>query len=487
MPGGDSAPVGGSWSSTDSALFVAAASGDERRVERLLDFQAEEHPEDDLTSARDEVGRTLFYTACMHGSVEVAQLLAERGLTCASQPNRLGVTPVCAAAWQGHLAAVRYLCEGASRGELDVSIETADRFGVRPLFAACRQGHEDVVRYLVEEQSADLACRTSEGQTCFFTACDMGQLATARYLAALSPAVDTACVTDRGWSPLIAAACRGHGDIIEFLLDEERLRPMGIAAANPADTTQDGETAFFGAAFHGQVAAARRLAASAPDTAFRPNLDGQTPLFAAARRGHTEVVRFILGQYCRSYPSASERAALLSATFSGSGLSAEEAAEQAGHTELADLLAGECARLRLVARAVSGALLWDLVEELTVTNLRRDPSSPGGDAAAAPAADPAAVDGVMTDWVFVERRLRAPVPTGRGNGRSDHLMFRPFIPAGRRLRCAQQLLALATAARGVDAADKRHAPPSPSPLRMLCEDLQQLVAGHVLNSPRLWL
>lgn len=262
---------------TDNALFDAAVSGSTEELERLLLQVADAHSNGNPSGLLDESGRTLFYTACMHGHVDVAQLLAARGLADATRPNQLGVTPVCAAAHHGHLSAVRFLCEGPCSDEVD--IELGDHYGARPVFAACMSGHEDVVRYLVEEQRADVAFCTTEGQTCFFAACDQGQLQIAYYLAGLLSSEDVAAVTTRGWSPLIAAACRGHDEVVEFLLRHE-----DVLAADPGATTRAGETAFFGAAFFGQDVAARQLATSAPDTVFRANMDGQTPLYAAARR-----------------------------------------------------------------------------------------------------------------------------------------------------------------------------------------------------------
>ena len=267
---------------TGKALFDAAVSGSTEVLERLLPHGANVHSNGNPSSLLDEAGRTLFYTACMHGHVDVARLLAARGLVDAARPNQLGITPVCAAAHRGHLSAVRFLCEGPYSDEVD--IELGDRYGARPVFAACMAGHEDVVRYLVEEQSADVAFCTAEGQTCFFAACDQGQLQIAHYLAGLLSPEDVTAVTFRGWSPLIAAACRGHEEVVEFLLNKEQLRHVGLPPADPGATTRDGETAFFGAAFYGQDVTARQLATSAPGTVFRANIDGQTPLYAAARR-----------------------------------------------------------------------------------------------------------------------------------------------------------------------------------------------------------
>jgi|EP01043_Picozoa_sp_COSAG02_P053696 ankyrin repeat protein len=264
-------------------VFAAAASGSIEEMQQLLLAHAGDgQPSKSQLRVVDEAGRTLLYSACMHGNVAVARFLVDRGWADVAQPSQLGMTPVCAAACQGHLSAVRFLCEGPSSDEVD--IEIGDRYGARPVFLACMSGHEDVVRYLVEEQRADIVSCTNEGQTCFFTACDHGKLQIVHYLAGLLSPKDIAAVTKRGWSPLIAAACRGHDGVVEFLLDEQQLRDMGVATADPAATTCDDETAFFGAAFYGHYIVARRLATLALHTVFTANIDDQTPLYAAARR-----------------------------------------------------------------------------------------------------------------------------------------------------------------------------------------------------------
>lgn len=258
------------------ALFTTAASGSVEEFAQLLLVctQGTNAGTQHSTTGLDEAGRTLFYTACMHGNVDVARFLVDRGLADVARSNQLGMTPVCAAACQGHLSAVQFLCEGLGADKVDV--EAGDCYGARPAFVACMSGHEGVVRYLVEEQHVDLAFCTTDGQTCFFTACDQGHLRIARYLAGLLSQEDIAAVTNRGWTPLIAAACRGHGEIVNFLLEDEHARQ------DPDAVTHNGQTAFFGAACHGQDTVARRLAASSPGSIIRRDVDDQTPLYAAA-------------------------------------------------------------------------------------------------------------------------------------------------------------------------------------------------------------
>ena len=164
------------------------------------------------------------------------------------------------------------------------------------------------------------------------------------------------------------------------------------------------------------------------------------------------VVRLIVDQAKCLFPCAAARESALSAKCTATGLCAEEAAVGEGHVLVADFLAFECARLRLLARAVSGEISWDFVQELT-----RALSTHGSVDRRPP--------GTKPNWLMIERHLT--ITTSR------------VVPAGRKRRCALQLLAFATAInlRGR----------SMSPLHVLCEDLQLDIAKHVQRSPRLWI
>ena len=178
-------------------------------------------------------------------------------------------------------------------------------------------------------------------------------------------------------------------------------------------------------------------------------------------------MQLVVGEAQRMFPSAAEREALLSAKCTTTGLTAEQAAEGEGCMDVADYLAFECARLRLLARAVSGTVSWDLVQDLTET-LGTDRSAGHGLGVIGKPVDVKAKRSVQQpDWMMVERRLCVP-----------HV---PFVPAARRIQCAMQLLAFATGTT------LRGQGRSVSPLSYLCGDLQHAVANHVHHSPRLWI
>lgn len=176
--------------------------------------------------------------------------------------------------------------------------------------------------------------------------------------------------------------------------------------------------------------------------------------------GHIAVVQVLVEQTRPLIPSSAKREAVLSATCSTSGFTAQEAAEAGGYTEVSDYLETECARLRLLARVVSGAVSWDLVDEVS----RKVASDQNDDRGTAKVTS---VSALHPDWLQVERLC------------TPHA--RPFVPVGRRCRFAFQLLAFGT---GANLCEEGR---SLSPLRALCDDLQHAIAKHVWQSPRLWV
>ena len=71
--------------------------------------------------------------------------------------RRDGATPLLAAASEGHLAAVRLLCEAGADKDL------ADAEGLAPLGAAARHGHEEVASLLREAGARQAAVAGAGG------------------------------------------------------------------------------------------------------------------------------------------------------------------------------------------------------------------------------------------------------------------------------------------------------------------------------------
>jgi ankyrin repeat protein len=64
----------------------------------------------------------------------------------ANQPNKRGVPPMCAAAFEGHLAVVRYLVR-----DFGADLNHADEDGLTALMAASYGKHAELMKWLVKE------------------------------------------------------------------------------------------------------------------------------------------------------------------------------------------------------------------------------------------------------------------------------------------------------------------------------------------------
>ncbi|KAF5856133.1 hypothetical protein ETB97_007837 [Aspergillus alliaceus] len=131
------------------------------------------------------------------------------------------------------------------------------------------------------------------------------------------------CRTQRGETPLTAAAAAGAGDVVEELLR------TGKVDANSKD--RFGQTPLLAAARNGHLGIVKRLLAIEGVDADARSQSGDSPLLAAARNGHAGIVKLLLAIPTvdpDQQPSFGDRALL--------------AAVCAGHTDVVEaLLANE--------------------------------------------------------------------------------------------------------------------------------------------------
>jgi ankyrin repeat protein len=160
--------------------------------------------------------------------------------------------------------------------------------GVTPLLTAAKEGHAEIVRYLVEEKGADPRLPSLSGAT-----------------------------------PLFSAAKRGHMEVVRLLVDE-----LGV---DPGERNViDGGTALWAAARVGNLEMLEFLLERGA-SADGANVDGLTPMMAAALSGKSECVRLLIDQGGAD-PNAREK----------KGDTAMIMACAMGGTEIVEFLAREC-------------------------------------------------------------------------------------------------------------------------------------------------
>ena len=206
--------------------YQPALKTNEGVVNRLLEKDAE--------SERPSIAPLLAAAWGGH-EVDVNGLL-EKG----TNPNVeiFGVTPLLAAAWDGHEAVVELLLKYGAEAEhpsvapllvaawanskdipqrLETTRPSVAVFGVTPLYAAASNGHEAVVSRLLENGASPNA--KSLGVTPLHAAALNGHEAVVSLLLKYSADVNAKSLSRSGFMPLHAAALNGHEAIVQQLLD----------------------------------------------------------------------------------------------------------------------------------------------------------------------------------------------------------------------------------------------------------------------------
>ena len=111
-------------------------------------------------------GVSLLSYAALHGKVEVAQFLVEKGADMDKAKNS-GATPLFIACQQGHLGVVRLLVEKGA------DVDEARDDGGTPLLSASHKGHLEAARLLLEK-GADMNKANDNGYTPLYIACYQG-------------------------------------------------------------------------------------------------------------------------------------------------------------------------------------------------------------------------------------------------------------------------------------------------------------------------
>lgn len=262
---------------TKKSLHEAARENDIESIKILLERS---HPD-----MRDSSGKTPLHEACLKGHVAAVELLLNSGAKVdARRPN--GFTPLHYVAANGHKDVCSVLL--AHGAECTVP----DRLGDTPFHMACRHGFLSVVKLFCTFQSTCggsgttlTSLRNCSGRTALHSAALSGH---ADVIKALVEAGADVSVVDRGQCrPVHDAAAGGHVAAMEALA-------VAGADFNVQDTA--GLTALHRAAAGGHVAAVEWLLN--PIRGVKPcprDANDSSPLYWAASRGHSNVVRVLLG------------------------------------------------------------------------------------------------------------------------------------------------------------------------------------------------
>jgi len=206
----------------------------------------------------------------------VQALLASRADVAVA--DHLGQTALHWAARQGHEAVAQVLLEASA------PVAFCSKDGSTALHLAADSKSPAVVRLLLAHR-ADAAAKARTGRTALHLAAEKGSAESVAAMLELQSAALVTLLDSRGEEPLMTAAARGHGSVIEVLVN---------ARADPECKNRRGCTALQKAVTGGHGSAVAALLDGGAN-ASEPSRDGVRPLQTAAEQGHVSVLEALLG------------------------------------------------------------------------------------------------------------------------------------------------------------------------------------------------
>ena len=106
----------------------------------------------------DRRGRTPLHHSCIHGHLETARLLLDRGSTAIDEKDSHGETPLHRSCHAGYLEIARFLLDRGS-----TAIDEKDSHGWTPLHQSCGRGYFEITRFLLDRGSTAIDEKGSAG------------------------------------------------------------------------------------------------------------------------------------------------------------------------------------------------------------------------------------------------------------------------------------------------------------------------------------
>lgn len=251
-----------------SELVEAVRAGDTATLISLLDRGAS-------LDARASGLNTLLHLALAARNSSTAHVLALRGSNV-NLVNQAGVAPLHLAAEQGMEETVDLLIECGAR----LDLVTRDRQTALHLAAA--SGAVGVVQRLLQRGAAVNSVDLEE-RTPFYCAVQSNHLECASLLHSSGTSIEHRSLA--GFTPIHIAAFENHDRLVEWLLK------LGVSVA--VRSQPDQLTPLHCASSYNSCRSAQLLIAFGADVNAR-DVDDDTPLHLAGRRGHPEMIRLLV-------------------------------------------------------------------------------------------------------------------------------------------------------------------------------------------------
>lgn len=261
-------------------LFYAAVWGRHEAVDLLLrkDKSNIDH------AVRDDDGWTALHAASYHGYQEVVAMLRKEEAAMGIRDN-LGRTPLMLATDKNHADAMRELIFKRKEHE-DPHLNDRDKEQDAALTLAAGSGFAEGVRILMDH-GADCNIRNKFSRTPIIIASRCRNQDVVLALLQPESRADINAQDQEGLTALHHAACRGHVEVVQLLLNHQ-------ADARIPDTK--GRHALHGACLQGNVAIVKMLLGVAGQQLKIPDQTGMTPLHVACKAGDEDVFHATIDQ-----------------------------------------------------------------------------------------------------------------------------------------------------------------------------------------------
>ncbi|CAI7640376.1 unnamed protein product [Penicillium manginii] len=187
-------------------------------------------------------GQTALHYAVRNGNILLVSVLLDFKMLDPNIRNTCGWTPITYAALSGSLPLLEVLLT-----RLDIALNVRN---ASPIFYACERGHLKIVRRLLDHNDMDVN-KPVWNKSPLYIAIENGHIKIARLLIDQGSGIDVNSATLLGDTVLSVAALNGHLEIVQLLLQDERL--------NCKAENNFGETALQLAAREGHEAIVRSL------------------------------------------------------------------------------------------------------------------------------------------------------------------------------------------------------------------------------------
>lgn len=209
-------------------LLIAARNGHEKAVRTLLKFHPDLEQEGTVKFDGYVIeGASPLWCAAGAGHLAVVKMLVRAGADV-NHPTKTNSTPLRAACFDGRLDIVKYLTDHSA------NIHITNKYNNTCLMIAAYKGHVDVVQFLLE-LGANPDEKAHCGATALHFAAECGHVKIVQELLNHGAKITK---NEHGMTPLIAAAERTRGDVVDYLISradvtrEEKVDALELLGAS---------------------------------------------------------------------------------------------------------------------------------------------------------------------------------------------------------------------------------------------------------------